>query len=127
LARSRFFAEKFDECKKYIEDGLKKYPSSAKLLDLKSKCVDELAKEQDTIRQITLINQGKDDEKMKVYRALRANKIKLGKVVHHLPQMVDQSISLDKKGKLHFPVLILYDEFMQTDFIQDWCEDQTLQ
>ena len=64
---------------------------------------------------------------MKVYRALRANKIKLGKIVHHLPQMVDQSISLDKKGKLHFPVLILYDEFMQTDFIQDWCEDQTLQ
>lgn len=26
---------------------------------------------------------------------------------------------------LHFPVLLLYDEFMQTDFIQDWVEDQT--
>jgi hypothetical protein len=117
LARSRFFAEKFDECKKYIEEGLKKYPTSGKLHDLQTKCASELAKEQDTIRQITLINQGKDDEKMKVYRALRANKIKLGKIVHHLPQMVDQSISLDKKGKLHFPVLILYDEFMQTDFI----------
>jgi hypothetical protein len=38
---------------------------------------------------------------------------------------VEQSITVDKKGKLHFPVLILYDEFMQTDFIQDWPEDQT--
>ena len=54
---------------------------------------------------------------MKVYRALRANRVKLGKIVHNLPQMVDQSITLDKKGKLHFPVLLLYDEFMQTDFI----------
>lgn len=50
LARSRFFAEKYDECKKYIEDGLKKYPTSGKLHDLKAKCAEELAKEQDTLR-----------------------------------------------------------------------------
>jgi len=54
---------------------------------------------------------------MKVYRALRANKVKLGKALHDLPSMVEQSITLDKKGKLHFPVLLLYDEFMQTDFV----------
>jgi len=39
--------------------------------------------------QVQLINQGKDDEKLQVYRNLRGKKIKLGKVVHHLPQMVD--------------------------------------
>lgn len=27
---------------------------------------------------------------------------------------------------LHFPVLLLYDEYMQTDFIQDWEESVTL-
>jgi len=27
---------------------------------------------------------------------------------------------------LHFPVLLLYDEHMTTDFIQDWPENQTL-
>lgn len=36
-----------------------------------------------------LINQGKEDEKLAVYRNLRAKKVKLGKVVHHLPQVVD--------------------------------------
>jgi len=56
LARSRFFAEKFDECNKYLDDGLKKYPTSFKLQDLKVKCAAELKKEQDTVRQITLIN-----------------------------------------------------------------------
>lgn len=74
---------------------------------------------------VTLINQGKEDEKLKVYRNLRGKHIKLGKAVHNLPQIVDQSITVDKKGKLHFPVLLLYDEFMQTDFIQDWVEDET--
>lgn len=117
LARSRFFAEKYDECNKYIDEGLQNYPNSFKLADLKTKCAGELSREKSIMREITLINQGKDDEKMKVFRALRANKVKLGKIVHHLPQIVDQSISLDKKGKLHFPVLILYDEFMQTDFV----------
>jgi len=43
-----------------------------------------------------------------------------------LPETVDMNIQLDKKGKLHFPVLILYDEFMATDFIQDWPEDDKL-
>ena len=33
---------------------------------------------------------------------------------------------LDNKKKLHWPVLILYEEFMVTDFIQDFPEDDTL-
>lgn len=58
---------------------------------------------------------------------MRGKKIKLGKQVHHLPEIVDVNITQESEvGKLHFPVLILYDEFMATDFIQDWCEDQTL-
>ena len=73
--------------------------------------------------KVELINKGKDDEKLKVFRDIRQKKIKLGKKSHHLPDMYEQSITIDKKGLLHFPVLILYDEFMQTDFIQDWPED----
>lgn len=52
--------------------------------------------------------------------------MKLGKKVHHLPEIVEVNIWLDKEGFLHFPVLLLYDEFMATDFIQDWREDQRL-
>ncbi len=57
---------------------------------------------------------------------MRSKKIKLGKKVHFLPEIVEVSITEDKKGLLHFPVLILYDEYMATDFIQDWPEDSTL-
>ena len=52
--------------------------------------------------------------------------MRLGKRVHTLPDTLDLQITLDEYGKLHFPVLILYDEFMQTDFIQDWEQDVTI-
>jgi len=57
---------------------------------------------------------------------MRGKKIKIGKKVHFLPEIVEVSITEDSKSKLHFPVLILYDEFMATDFVQDWPEDSTL-
>ena len=50
----------------------------------------------------------------------------MGKKLNFLPEAVEMQIDLDNKGKLHFPVLLLYDEYMQTDFIQDWQEDQTV-
>ena len=62
---------------------------------------------------------------MAVYRAIRNRGIKLGKRVHQLPEVVDQHVKLDNRLKLHFPVLILYEEFMVTDFIQDWVEEDT--
>ena len=63
---------------------------------------------------------------MAVYRSIREKGIKLGKRIHELPEVVDQHVKLDNRKKLHFPVLILYEEFMVTDFIQDFVEDDTL-
>ena len=54
---------------------------------------------------------------MEVYRAIRAKGIKLGKKILDFPELADFHVKLDKRGKLHFPVLILYDEFHVTDFI----------
>lgn len=63
---------------------------------------------------------------MRVYRALISKGVKLGKAMHDLPASVDGNIWVDKRDRLHFPVLILYEEYMVTDFIQDWQEDETL-
>ena len=126
LARSRLLVEKFDECLKYLNEGLVKVPASPKLLDLKKQCESALQKEMMRVREVTCIQDARDDEKLKVYRNIRSKGVKIGKKCHHLPETVDMNIQLDKKGKLHFPVLILYDEFMATDFIQDWPEDDKL-
>ena len=66
------------------------------------------------------------DKKLSVYRNMRGKKIKIGKKVHYLPEIVEVAINEDFSNVLHFPVLILYDEFMATDFVQDWPENSTL-
>ena len=85
-------------------------------------CYDRaLENEQVNIKQVETIQVGKKDKKMEIYRNLRQKKVKIGKKIHSLPEGgVDLQITQDKGGLLHFPVLLLYDEFMTTDFIQDW-------
>lgn len=76
-----------------------------------------LSKEVERVKKIELIKEAREDRMMAVYKKIREKGIKLGKRIHHLPEVVEQHVRLDNKGKLHFPVLILYEEFMVTDFI----------
>jgi len=78
------------------------------------------------MREVQLIHKGKEDKMLEVYRALRSKGVKVGKKSHELPEIVDSNITVDKYGKLHFPVLILYEEFMVTDFIQDFEEGERM-
>ena len=110
----------------YINTGLSKVPGSPKLLALKRTVADAVRDELIHVRKIELIKEKKDDKMMTVYRNVRSKGIKLGKKVIDLPEVGEARVSLDKYGKLHFPVLILYDEFMVTDFIEDFCEDERL-
>lgn len=126
LCRSRFFVEKWTEGLKYANQGLQVLPGNEKLLKWKAAFEAELANEKKIASEIATLNQGKEDERMRVYRALRAHKIKVGKRLHEVPADVNLQIELDIYKKLHFPVLLLYDEFMCTDFIQDWEQDVTL-
>ena len=121
LSRSRIFVEKWAEGMKYTMQGLEKFPESKKLLNMKA-CYDKaLENEQINIAQVETIQVTKKDKKMEIYRNLREKKVKIGKKIHDLPEGgVDLQITIDKQGLLHFPVLLLYDEFMTTDFIQDW-------
>ena len=126
LARSRTFVDKFDEAMDFINSGLRKVPESPKLLAMKRTVADAIRAELNHVRKIELIKEKKEDKMMKVYRNLRSKGVKLGKKVIDLPEVGDARVSLDKHGKLHFPVLILYDEFMVTDFIEDFQEDERL-
>jgi hypothetical protein len=117
LARSRLAVEQYGDCVKYIKQGLVKCPDSKKLHELNIKCSEALELELERVKQITTISEAKEDKRLEVYRNLRSKGVKMGKRLHQLPETVDMTITLDKRGKLHFPVLLLYEEFMTTDFI----------
>jgi tetratricopeptide (TPR) repeat protein len=117
LIRSRYLLEKWQEGMKYINQALEKIPKSEKIHKMKVLMQEGIDYEQRCMKQVELIQQSKEDQKMKIYRDLRSKKVKIGKKVHYMPEAYEQKIYQDDDGCLHFPVLILYDEFMQTDFI----------
>jgi hypothetical protein len=112
LARSRYFLEKYTEGLKYCNQGLEKCPHSRKLMALKMTYEQSIENEKQYVKEISTLQSIKEDKRMEVYRNLRGKKVKIGKRVHHLPESLELQISLDEDGKLHFPVLLLYDEFM---------------
>lgn len=64
-----------------------------------------------------------------MYRHLRSKKIKIGKTIEmfeNLPDNIELKITSEKDGTLNFPVFLLYDQFMGSDFIQTVHESTTL-
>ena len=126
LIRSRIFVEKYKEALEYGQQASKKFGESKPLKELIDKARQEYQKEQKRIEEISTMQSLEKDKKYLIYKNMREKKVKIGKKVHHLPEIVEVNILLDEDGFLHFPVLILYDEYMATDFIQDWREDSKL-
>ena len=128
LARSRYFVEKWAEGLKYAKQGLAHVPSDKKLLHMESLFEFALENERKAAEAIKPMENLKQDKKLEIYRNMRGKQIKVGKKLNYIPDNVgvDFKIEVDKEDRLHFPVLILYDEFMATDFVQDWREDQTI-
>lgn len=115
--RSRIFVEKYTEAIDYANQGLLKIKDSKVLKELKAKAEGEYSKEKKRIDEISTMQSLAQDKKYQVYKSLREKGVKIGKRIHYLPEIVEVNIWLDKEGFLHFPVLILYDEHMATDFI----------
>ena len=129
LGRSRYFVEKWEDGLKFVNQGLEKCPGDAKLKELQSNFQIRIDNEKIIVEQVDALKKAKGNKKLDFYRKLREKKLKIGNKVElfqDIPDHVNTNITIDKEGKAHFPVFLLYDQFMQTDFIEDWREDQTL-
>ena len=79
---------------------------------MKSLFESAIAKEKKCADEVDSIKNLKQEKKLEMYRHLRSKKVKIGKrldMFENLPDHINLGISLDKEGKLHFPVFILYD------------------
>ena len=122
LCRSRYFVEKWADGLKYARKGLEHHPKDEKLLHMESLFCFALENEKKRAEALKPIETLAENKKLKVYRNMRSKKVKVGNKLNYIPDNVgvDFKIYVDEDEKLHFPVLILYDEYMATDFIQDW-------
>ena len=89
-----------------------------KISNLQSQLVDRLKK-------LEIFKNMEKEEKLKLYDELTRHGIKLKPQIHNIPANYEAKIYVDQFHKFHFPILIIYEEFNSTDYIQD-VEDSIL-
>jgi len=51
--------------------------------------------------------------------------IRIGEKIEYFPEKIGNGISIQNEDVLHFPAMFLYDEFMQSDMINDFPTNTT--
>lgn len=124
-AISRFHTEKWQDWVDYCKDALKLEENHKQCKELMKHSLTEIMKEKQKMNEMSLINQLEEAKKQKLFNDIKKYGIKIGKKLHFLPQDIGASLYIDDYNVLHFPVILLYDEFMQSDFIQDFPANST--
>ena len=71
-----------------------------------------MANEKMVADEVMALKKMKGEKKLELYRHLREKKVRIGQKIQmfkDIPDHIDTNITLDKEGKLHFPVFLLYD------------------
>lgn len=84
---------------------------------MKQKLLDDLSK-------MEMFKGIENSKRITLYEELTAKGIKLKEQIHNIPPGYESEIYKDQNGLFHFPILIIYEEFNATDYIQDFCEDR---
>ena len=98
------YKDKYIDCEKNIEN-------------LKQKLLDDLNK-METFKNM------ENEKKIILYDELTNKGIKLENQLVSVPAGYQAEIYKDEENKYHFPILVLYEEFNMTDYIQDFAEDR---
>ena len=130
LIRSYMEIKLFSKAKELIKirkqvnekEGLKSYKDKyismeKEIHQLKQKLLDDLNK-------MEAFKNMENDKQIKLYDELTSKGIKLENQLVNIPAGYQAEIYKDEENKYHFPILVLYEEFNMTDYIQDFVEDR---
>jgi len=127
IARTLEKLQKYDKLVDICKKILKINPESKEAKHMMMGAMIELKKIEDKQREI---NEKKKKEKEKeqiIQKAMKDRNIKIGKRLQDIPDEFRGKTYLDADNYLHFPLLLLYDEYLQSDFIQDFHEMMSLE
>ena len=115
--------ELIKERKKVNEnEGLKSYKE--KYVDLEKNIENLKQKLLDDLSKMEAFKNMENEKKILLYDDLTSKGIKLENQLINVPAGYQAEIYKDEENKYHFPILVLYEEFNVTDYIQDFVEDR---
>lgn len=135
---------RYQDAMDFCTSGMKLEPSNTKLMELASKADKEKRQCERVKRKAKAERKKEATKNQQLFDAIQARGIQiyvepsdagvsehaqLISHVSHLKQLQpgphDTHMYLDENGVLHWPVVFLYPEYRQSDFIQDFSEQQT--
>ena len=103
-------------------EGLKSYKD--KYTDLEKNIENLKQKLLDDLNKMEAFKNMENEKKILLYDDLTNKGIKLENQLINVPAGCQAEIYKDEENKYHFPILVLYEEFNVTDYIQDFVEDR---
>ena len=103
-------------------EGLKSYKD--KYTDLEKNIENLKQKLLDDLNKMEAFKNMENEKKILLYDDLTNKGIKLENQLINVPAGYQAEIYNDEENKYHFPILVLYEEFNVTDYIQDFVEDR---
>ena len=103
-------------------EGLKSYKD--KYTDLEKNIENLKQKLLDDLNKMEAFKNMENEKKILLYDDLTNKGIKLENQLINVPAGYQAEIYKDEENKYHFPILVLYEEFNVTDYIQDFVEDR---
>ncbi|XP_033214607.1 DNA polymerase interacting tetratricopeptide repeat-containing, protein of 47 kDa [Belonocnema kinseyi] len=137
-ANCYFKIKDYTRCIEICDQILEEAPTDKSVIKLKSEAITEKKRHERDLRKQDVKEKKYEKQEEKVLRVILSRKIKLdsmsGKGIAELkdlepqvPQIAQNVVHLDGNEKLIWPVMILYPEVFQTDFIQNFHEDSTFE
>eukprot|EP00743_Colponemidia_sp_Colp-15_P005248 GILK01005647.1.p1 GENE.GILK01005647.1~~GILK01005647.1.p1 ORF type:complete len:383 (-),score=79.84 GILK01005647.1:129-1277(-) len=125
-AKASYELEKWEQGYQFVVDGLTQQPANAELIALQKLFEPKLAAKREQEAQ-----KKQEQETMRQYRkalqiALDLRAVVMGENIYQLSAIYEGSIYVDENRKLHWPVMLLYPEYSQSDFLRDVNETETL-
>jgi hypothetical protein len=125
LINSLVSLEAFDKALKVIDKRMKKLVENQQ----KEKLIIYKEKENEVnslktnfyqkLEKLEIFKNMENSQMLKLYDMLTKKGIKVKKQVHNIPSHCHANIYTNEDGMFHFPILIIYEEFNMTDYIQD--------
>ena len=103
-------------------EGLESYKD--KYIDFEKKIESLKQKLLDDLNKMETFKNMENEKKILLYDELTNKGIKLENQLINVPAGYQAEIYKDEENKYHFPILVLYEEFNMTDYIQDFAEDR---
>jgi tetratricopeptide (TPR) repeat protein len=124
--KAAYELRKYEEALKYSELGLAKEPSNKTLEREKIKAENQIKALKEVEEKKKSLQTEEALKNRKFNKTLNDKGIVIGQLLFEVQKRETSKPYVDEENKIHWPIMFIYEEYTQIDFIEDFAEDHTL-